>query len=75
MESKIKELLLPYFHQRTIDSGIEAIQLCVNEVILDLPTVDIYEIGKYIEKEYLHYVDYDLLKGLESIKKELQNKQ
>jgi hypothetical protein len=71
MESKIKELLTPYFYARNIDDND-----FVNESVVYVKGVlfikDIYDIGSHLDAWYLRHVDFDLLKGLESIKKEFQ---
>jgi len=71
MESKINELLRPYFYERNLED-YNLVNEAIAFVVVNLYAKDIYDIGTYLDAWYLRHVDFDLLKGLESIKKEFK---
>jgi len=72
MESKINELLKPYFYERNLED-YDLVNEANAYVVVNLFVKDLYDIGTYLDAWFLRHVDFDLLKGLESIKKEFQS--
>ncbi len=78
MEDKIKQLILPYLSVKNENNQphIEETILYIKDYLceVDIHRIDMFALGIILEEDYLHHVDYDLLKGLEEIKQQF-NKQ
>lgn len=73
MESKIKELLTPYY-KHYFDKDFLNIFLSEANMWIVQGVFDSYEIAKTLESNWGIKIDLDLILGIESIKKEFQNK-